>query len=254
MRGRRHPAVRLLTAALFVAVSGASAPALEAQAGGDGYLFKQPIVSLGIRAGYAMPRAGSEVFDFAREQLTLSTDDFESSFLAGDLSIRLVERIDLTAQIGFARSEARSEFRDWVDQDDLPIEQVTTFRRMPATLGLKAYLRDRGRSIGRFAWVPSRWNAFAGVAGGFTWYEFVQQGDFVDFETLDIFSDRFRSEGRAPTVQLLGGAEYALNPSLVLSAEARYGWARAEMGRDFVGFDDMDLAGFQAVAGVSVRF
>ncbi|MEQ8331493.1 MAG: hypothetical protein RH859_13625 [Longimicrobiales bacterium] len=243
----------VLAAAILVAAATVATPAYG-QAGGDGYLFKTPVVTLGMKAGYAVPRAGSEIFAFTRDELTIERSDFNSATLVGDISVRVSERVDLTLQAGFSKSETRSEFREWVDQDDLPIEQVTSFHRLPLTLGVKAYLRDRGRSIGRFAWVPTDWNAYAGAAGGFTWYEFEQVGDFVDFETLDIFPDRFYSDGRAPTLQLFGGFEYALNPTFLLTAEGRYGWAEAEMGRDFVGFDAMDLAGFQATAGISARF
>ena len=38
------------------------------------------------------------------------------------------------------------------------------------------------------------------------------------------------------------------------TTEARYGWASDELGFDFVGFDKLDLAGFQVTAGFTVRF
>ncbi len=227
---------------------------LTAQVGGDGYLFNNPRVSLGLKVGYQMPRAGSDLFEFTQEQLTISRSDFDAGSLGADIGVRIAPRVDLLLSVAHANSEVKSEFRDWVDADDLPIEQVTSFRRIPATLGLKAYLKDRGRSVGRFAWVPAKWNAFAGAAAGFVWYEFEQVGDFVDFDTLDIFPDRFYDDGRAPTVQAFGGLEYNLRPSLALSLEGRYGLASGEMGPDFVGFDAMDLAGFQATVGLSARF
>jgi hypothetical protein len=39
-----------------------------------------------------------------------------------------------------------------------------------------------------------------------------------------------------------------------VNGEARYSWASAEMGRDFVGFDNIDLTGFKVMLGFSVRF
>ncbi len=228
--------------------------AAAAQVGGEGFLFKKPRVTLGFSAGVAVPRASSQVFAFTREQLTVGKGDFASATLGTSVGVWVSERIDVTLAAGFSTAEASSEFRDWVDLDDRPIEQITSFRRVPVTLGLKAYLRDRGRSVGRFAWIPAAWNAYAGAAGGFVWYEFDQAGDFVDFETLDIFPDRFLTSGHTPTLHLFGGAEYSLNPTFVLTAEGRYAWASVDMGRDFDGFDPMDLAGFQATAGISVRF
>jgi hypothetical protein len=76
----------------------------------------------------------------------------------------------------------------------------------------------------------------------------------VDFENLDIFPDVFESSGWTPTAHVLAGADFSLTPRLALNAEGRYGWAKADMGPDFVGFDKIDLAGFQATLGLSVRF
>ena len=244
----------LTVAGALLVMSLAGVEPVSAQVGGDGFLFRQPRVTLGFKAGYALANAGSDIFDFTRTELTVGQDDFNSSTLGGDLSVRLTERVDLTMALGYSKAEVQSEFREWVDLDDQPIRQVTRFRRVPVTLGLKAYLLDRGRSIGRFAWVPTDWNAYAGAAGGFVWYEFEQVGDFVDFETLDIFADRFYSEGRTPTLHLFGGVEYTLSPMFLLTAEGRYGFASDEMGLDFSGFDPMDLAGFQATVGLSMRF
>lgn len=236
-------------------VAGVFAAPAAAQVGGDGYLFRTPIVTLGFKAGYAMPRADSEIFSFTQEQLTLSRSDFDATALGGDLGVRVAPRMDLLLSVAYSGSETVSEFRDYVEgPNDLPIEQVTSFTRVPVTLGLKGYLKERGRSVGSLAWVPARWNAFAGAAAGFTWYEFEQRGDFVDFETLDIFTDVFQDDGRAPTLQLFGGLEYSLSPTFLLSAEGRYGFASSEMGTDFVDFDPMDLAGFQATLGLSARF
>jgi hypothetical protein len=50
------------------------------------------------------------------------------------------------------------------------------------------------------------------------------------------------------------GLDYSLGPRWLVNGEARYSWASANMGRDFVGFDDIDLTGFRASVGVSVRF
>ncbi|MFQ5536723.1 MAG: hypothetical protein ACE5GJ_04655 [Gemmatimonadota bacterium] len=226
----------------------------EAQQGGPGFLFRSPRVTLSVRAGYDVPRARSQVFDFVRSELTLDRRDFAAPSVDFSLAVRVSERLDLGVDVGTSRSESLSEFRDWVDLDGLPIEQTTTFRRTPVTLSLRYYLTERGRRVSRLAWVPRRWTGYVGVAAGRTSYSFEQAGDFVDFETLDIFRDRFLAEGSAPLVQALGGVEYNLTPYLALSFEGRFSWARGDPGRDFVDFDSLDLSGFRLSAGASVRF
>ncbi|MDP2955134.1 MAG: hypothetical protein Q8N53_01830 [Longimicrobiales bacterium] len=239
----------ILAAALVV---GAAPGPARAQA--PDFLFRVPRLSLGFRGGYALASASSEIFDFARKEMTMGRSDFDAPSFGGQLAIQITPRVDVAFDVSVASTRSTSELRDWVDTDDLPIEQVTKFHRVPVTLGFKAYLKDRGRSVGRFAWIPARWTPYVGAAGGWVWYRFEQDGDFVDFETLDIFTDRFTSRGKAPTMHVYGGGDWSLSPTVFLTAEARYGWARTEMGGDFVDFDPMDLSGLQATVGLSLRF
>ncbi|MGI9625497.1 MAG: hypothetical protein ACR2QM_01560 [Longimicrobiales bacterium] len=221
----------------------------------QGFLFGAPKASLTLRLGYSVPRAGSELFDFTQNQLTIDPNDFNGAAVSGELAVRMTERVDFTMGLGYAGSVTRSEFRDWVDADDLPIEQQTEFDMVPITAGFKTYLGQRGRSIGQLAWVPqSKINPYVGAAAGVTWYRFEQFGDFIDSESLDIFSDNLLSDGFTPTVHVMGGLDVTLTPRVYFSGEARYGWANAPLSGDFVGFDDLDLAGFQASAGIGFRF
>ena len=218
------------------------------------FLFDQPRYTIGLRFGYAVPRASSDVFDFTREQLTIEKRDFEATALGVEFAVRAHDRIDVAAVLQFSESEKRSEFREFVGTDELPIEQTIRMSRAPLTASLKAYIVDRGRSIGRFVWIPSTFAPYMGAGGGAVWYAFEQDGEFVDFETLDIFQDSFRSESVTATWHVLGGFEVAVGPRFVALAEGRYSWASASLGSDFVGFDEIDLAGFQATVGVAVRF
>jgi opacity protein-like surface antigen len=230
----------------------ATAPA-AAQRDAD-FLFGTPKASLGFRIGYAVPAAGSEVFDFNRQELTLEKRDFNAPFIGGELGIRLTDRLDLAVGLGFEESDARSEFRDWVDQNDLPIEQNTKFRRVPLTLSMKVFLSDRGRSIGRFAWIPETWTPFLGYGGGVVWYRFEQVGDFVDFDSLDIVNTRYTAKGSSLTGHLLGGLDVTLTPRWVITTEARYSWANGDMGYEYSNFNDLDLDGFRLSVGLSARF
>ena len=136
----------VLIAALFLAGP------VHAQSGGDGFLFKQPSGTVGFRAGFDHASAGSDLFAFTTTQLTVDSGDFSAPTIAGDVSIRLARRADVMISVAHSRSRTRSEFRDWLDNNRLPIEQTTEFQRVPLTGSLKAYLVQPGRSIGHFAW------------------------------------------------------------------------------------------------------
>ena len=220
----------------------------------DGFTFGSPRGSVGFKAGYAVPFASSQVFDFVSEQLTLEDSDFRSFAVAFDLGFRVSERVEVGVEVSHSRSETLSEFRDFVDLDDLPIEQITVLSRTPLVVNAKFYLNPVGRRLSALAWVPAKWSPYVGVGGGIIRYEFTQNGDFVDFETLDIFSDRLTVNKSTATAQLFAGLDHALSARLVLTGEGRYVWAEGDMGRDFVDFDDLDLSGMQVTAGFRVRF
>lgn len=243
------------TALLLGAVSGITLGVvgdLAAQSG-DGFLFRPPRVTITAHGGYAIASAGSEIFDDVTDQLTLQRSDFNSPLVGISLAVPINPRLDVTADIFHAGSTTRSEFRDFVDESDLPIEQSTQLSRTALTLGVKAYMRERGRRVSRLAWIPARWSPYLGAGGGLMPYRFIQEGDFVDFENLDIFTDRFMDDGVAPTLHGLAGVEVTVTPRVVVALEGRYVWARSAMGNDFVNFNDVDLSGFQASLGVGFR-
>lgn len=225
-----------------------------AQGGGDGFLFRTPKVQLGLRLGFSGAQAGSDIFDFSTEELTLDRGDFSGGLVGADIAFRASERLDLVLSFANASSSTRSEFRDWVGEDDLPIEQETTFTRRPFTLSGRYFFKDRGRSVSRFAWIPNSVTPYVVAGTGVMWYEFSQDGDFVDFDDLGIFTTRFTSDGWG--IMGLGGAgvELSLSPRAVLNFEGRYEFSSGELSQDFVGFEDIDLSGFQLSVGLGVRF
>lgn len=236
----------------------AAAPA--AGQGGDGYLFKEPRVSVSLRLGYeAMvgprsPGGNQDIFGFTQDLLTIGEGDHDALVIGGEVAIRVTPRLDLLLDISQAKSDIASEFRDWVDSNDLPIQQTTTFTRRPANLSFRYFLGDRGRRVSRFAWVPRNWVPYVGAGAGLTFFEFEQQGDFVDFDTLDVFFDRLDTSGRALTGHVLAGIQYSIAPQFVLTGEGRYRFGSGELQDDFVGFDNMDLSGLHLTVGLGVRF
>jgi outer membrane protein W len=245
---RAGRSLRAFAAATLAAT--AVAPAVTAQ----DFLFRRPSVTVGARIGYSLPSAGGEIFDFTREQLTISTSDFNALALGGEIAVRTTDRIDLALAFGYAGSKTRSEFREFVGTDDLPIEQETRFSRVPLTLGAKVYLSQRGRRISELAWIPRKWAPYVGGGAGIVWYRFQQEGEFVDFETLDIFFDEFVSKGSSALGYATAGVDYSLTPKWLVNGEARYAFASAAVSGDFVGFEDIDLSGFTAALGISLRF
>jgi hypothetical protein len=229
----------------------------------DGYLLGTPAGSIGFRGGFAFAAAGGDVFREITTEQTLQRSDFNSPAFNADLAVTLGDRLDLVASVGYARVERDSELEGWEGEDGLPIAQTTRFARIPLTAGLKYYVRDRGRQVGRLAWVPERYLPYVGLGGGWTRYTLERSGEFVDSESCEVIDEEeycdiiagvLGSEGWAPTAYLAGGLDVAILPRVVLGGEARYAFASARPGSDYDGYDDIDLAGFQTTVGISLRF
>lgn len=250
LRGRwTGAAIGLAVSATLLAVRPAGA-----QTNGRGFLFHPPIGSLTLRGGFAHPTASSDVFSFVQDTLTLGRGAFSGITGGLDLAFRVAPQVDVVLGTEYSGRSPRSEFRHWLDNNNQPIQQTTDFQRLPITAGVKAYLAPRGRSISRFAWIPSKAAPFLSGGGGVMWYRFRQHGDFVDFSTRDVFTDTFQASGWTPTAYGAAGIDYSLGPRFLLTGEARYTWARGDLGSDFEGFNRIDLAGLAATVGIGVRF
>ena len=241
------------TAVLLVALA-ANPVTARAQETGPGFLFGAPVGSFTVRGGWALARAQSDFFAFTTENLTLNRRDFSSPAIDGDFAVRVLSRTDVLISSGLSGMKRRSEFRHFIDNNDQPIEQTTTFRRVPITIGVKQYLTSTGRSIGKFAWIPSRVAPYVGAGGGTMFYSFRQEGDFINFQTNDVFPSYYSSNGWTSTAYATAGVDYSLGPRFALTSEARYTWSSAELSRDFSGFGRLDLSGLSTTVGLAVRF
>lgn len=220
----------------------------------DGFLFRPPTVAVTVRTMHVAPRADGELFDFLTGELTLDRGDFAAQGIGIDAAVRLHDRFALVVGVTRVQATRSSEFREWVGDDDLPIEQTTQLLQVPATLSLRWYPLRLGRSIASHAWIPSRVVPYLQAGGGMQWYRLTQRGDFVDHETLAIFEDELRSSGSGAVGQVSGGLDYWVTPRIGVSAEAGYGWGSADLHRAFADFQHIDLSGYQAGLGLSFRF
>ncbi len=235
-------------------LAGSAAIASAQGSSARGYLFRPPPATLTVYGAFMAPSAGSDLYRFSFDQLTLGREDLTAISHGFDLAVRIKPQWDVVMGVAFGRGAHRSEFRDFVDLNNRPIEQTTTLTRVPIGASLRYHLSPRGESIGSRAWIPARLTPWVGVGGGMMKYRFAQNGDFIDFETLDVFLGQFTTSGWAPFAQGSVGAGLTLIPRLELTGELRYVRARGKNGADFEGFERIDLSGVSTALGLTVRF
>lgn len=243
-----------LTAAIVV-VAGmlAAAPPARAQRSGDGFLFHAPSGSFVLRLGFDQPSARSDIFSDVTSQFTLRKSDFRGLSIGGELTAEVSPRTQLVFGLEWSGSSRGSEYQHYVDNQGLPIEQTTSFERVPLTAGVRYYLALPGQAVGHLAWVPSRYAPWVGGGIGAMWYQFRQSGDFIDLSTMAVFPDNLRSSDWTLTAHVNAGVDVSVSPRLFLTAEGRYTWAQAHLGPDFSGFNPIDLSGLALTLGVGYR-
>jgi hypothetical protein len=217
-------------------------------------MFGAPKATVTMRGGFARPSESSDLYSFVRDELTIARGDFAGGAWSLDAAFFVRPQLAVQFGVGVSGGSTPSVYRDWVDNNDREIEQTSSLRRMPLSAGLRYYLAPPGRSIGRLAWVPARVAPYVAAGGGITWYHFKQTGDFVDYQTLDVFGSELNSDAWSPSAFLAAGADYALGARIGLVGEARYDWASARLSSDFAGFDRIDLSGLALTVGLAFRF
>jgi hypothetical protein len=218
------------------------------------FLFGRPKASIGVRGSWVFATAGSDLFDFVTRHLTLEKQDFNSPGFAFDLGIALGGRADVLAGFEMNRMAQGSEYRDYVDNNLLPIQQTTELKTWQVVGSLRYSLTPKGHDVSRLVWIPRRVVPYVGAGGGVIRYDFQQTGDFVDFQDLSVFFDSFQSQGWAPTAHVFGGVDLQIHRALYASVQARYTKAAGTLSSDFIDFDPIDLSGFHVSAGINLLF
>jgi hypothetical protein len=222
--------------------------------GSADFLFGRPHATVGVRGNFLFARAGSDWFTFVTRQLTLDQKDFNAPGFATDVGIPIGRRAEAIVGVDFNQRTAASEYRDFVDNQRLPIAQTTRLRTTALTGSLKYALVERGLEVSRLAWIPRHVVPYVGAGGGALRYDLLQFGDFIDFNDNGVFGSTFRSSGWAPVAQAFGGVDVRVLKRVYVSLDARYQWSNATLNSTWIDFDPIDLAGFKLAAGANFLF
>jgi hypothetical protein len=243
-----------MSRSLPLAVVLLAAMASPARAQDPDFLFGKPNGTFAFRSGWLFARAGSDLFTFVQDQLTVSKKDFNSPAIGMDVDQPVNSRLSVMFGFEYSGTSKNSEYRHFVDNNRLPITQTTQLRQVDFSGGVKVALTPPGREISAHAWIPSAVIPYVGAGGGALWYKFHQDGDFVDFNDSSVFPKEYDSRGWAPSLHVLGGVDVKAWKRLYVNGEARYLWSRATLDRAFTGFKPIDLTGTKVSAGIRYMF
>ncbi len=243
-----------LAVLLLSAASPAVAQDIPIRRPAPDFLFEQPHGSVTLRGSWLFNRGGSDWYEFVTGHLTLRQKDFNAPGFGFDVNVPITSRVEGQFSFDISRSSKLSEYRDFVDNNRLPIEQTTTLRELNFGGNIRVNLLERGQALSRLTWIPRKVVPYIGAGAGVMNYNLQQVGDFVDFVDFSVFPEVFESHAWAPSAQLFGGADVYVLKRMYVTVDGRYLWSSANLGQDWIGFEKLDLAGFRLSGGVNFIF
>ena len=233
-RATAFPTLALAAAALLAAAAPSHAAGLD------------------LRIGAFLPRADSNLFTDAEELYGVDRrSDFTGLTGGIEYDAQLADNVELGFSLdGFGRTRDTS-YREFVRPDGSEIRQALRLNIVPLGVTLRLVPTSRRATLA----------PYLGVGADLIYWRWREIGEFIDFRDPDfpIVEDSFRADGWTGGLHVSGGLRVALNRDLSVVGEARYQWAKTEVGDDFApiepGFvNEIDLSGLSVTVGVHVRF
>lgn len=243
---RRHAILLVLAAA--AAIAAVPAQAQPRSPAGN---------SLQFRFGWFVPTGDGSFWDDTADTFTLDGSDFDDAVFGVTFVTGVSNTLEVGFNIDFYDATVRSAYRDWIDESGFPILHDSGLDVTPVTVDIRflpggrlAYRGARGQYAVHHP-VP-----YFGVGAGLLFWEYVEEGDFLDFtyDPPEVFPAYFEDDGVAPEIHALAGIEIPAGPAWSFLLEGRYSWADADLGQDFEGLGTLELGGFSGFFGVAFHF
>jgi hypothetical protein len=235
MNGRRFAPLLVAAASLALAIPAAAQTRRPYNANPN---------TVRLRVGEYSLNGDSQYWDQRERDFTGGVDDFDDTSYGIDYTRMMTERFGVLVSAGAYEGSNRAAFLDFVDDFGDDITHRTTLEMVQLELGAVFHLMRRDAVV----------SPYLGGGIGFYGYDLEESGDFIDFDTFDIFNGTFTAEGDAVGGFFLAGIEIPITDQFGFFGEGRWRWADDELGDDFEDFGEIALGGDEFAAGVSFRF
>jgi opacity protein-like surface antigen len=180
------------------------------------------------------------------DALAFRIGDFRRGLLFGEWNVGFGDHVEVGAGLGFYRRTVPTVYLDLVDENFREIEQELRLQMIPIS-GVVRFIAFR----------PGQVQPYVGAGVSAVAFRYSEIGDFVDGDTLDVFSDRFTTSGVAPGALLVGGLRVPVGGDIYgMGIEYRHQFAIGDTGGSDNGFlaDTIDLSGGSLNFSFLVRF
>ena len=206
--------------------------------------------SLSLNLGYFAVRGEDTRIsdDVISENLSLfafDLDQFNNASVGAEWLVGLGEYVEAGFGVGFYQQTVLSVYDDFVNDDGTEIPQDFKLRVTPVTATARFFPFGQRSAV----------QPYAGAGVGFFNWRYSEVGEFIDFNTFDVFRDRFVATGNDVGAVYLGGVRVLAGSRFAVGVEVRYQDVQGVVGIDQGFLDErIDLGGLTTSFTVNVGF
>ena len=198
--------------------------------------------------GFRALQIESQLFDSNDVDFGITEGDFRSGRIGFEVDFALLPMVEIMVGFDTGGSETSGNYLDLVYEDGSEIEHSARLEMTEYTFGARVRPLPGGRV-----------SPYLAVGVSLASYRYSETGEFVDFDTADIFYDEF--EERQALFGFFAGAglDYALvrlpyGRRIDLFGEFRYARGKGEHEDGFDGFGDLTIGRTGGLLGLRIRF
>jgi hypothetical protein len=208
-----------------------------------------------IKGGYYMMRGESDLWQYNSEIFIYEPSDLNGFAIMVGLNYHLNSFITFSIEVGGSYAHTYTQYRDYVDEFDMPIETDIELSVVPIEVGLKFNILGRGKYIGRFdAYEKNPIIPYIGGGVGMYLWNYTEYGDYIDFANDEIVYAEFEADRVSFGAFVVAGLEIPMGRRFGFLMEYKYLWLKGDLGEAFTGFEDFDLGGQIVYIGITTGF
>lgn len=209
----------------------------------------EPRYAFSLHSGYRALHIQSALFDDNEHDFGITGGDFLAARYGLEFDFTVLPPFDIMIGIESGGATTYGSYLDFTYEDGGEIEHQATLGLSEVTVGARFRI-VRG---------PTRFRPYLLLGASGALYTYEELGEFVDFETEDIFYDEFVERSFLPGFFVGGGVDFELarrpgGGRIELFGEFRYARTEGEHDDDFIGFGFLELNRSGALLGFRFRF
>ena len=200
--------------------------------------------SFRVRIGEFSPRGDNDYWIDKRNDFIPDEGAFDDAIVGVDYLRAVGPRLSVIASASDWETDVVQQYRNFVDDAGLPIFHTTSFEVTSLQAGLLFFFAHRDAMV----------SPYLGGGGGYYDYSLTEEGDFIDFADLTIFSDRFTQSSDTFGWFWVAGLDVRIGEGWKAFAEWRGDDVDDQLSGDFAGLGTLDLSGDSFSAGIAWSF